>query len=160
MKRLRDSSSGERSSSNRREVTFYTYKKWMTELDHSFQTLSWLDCDTRLIEGKKVVTKLKCKVCTKHKLRINGRKHFSTKWIEGADSIRTSNIRDHANADQHIHAMEIEKREQAQAKGQPSIILPICITEAFCKIGEQEQSRLKVKFDIAYFVATEKDGFY
>ena len=88
----------------------------MTELDCSFQTLSWLDCDTRLIEGKKVVTKLKCKVCTKHKLRINGRKHFSTKWIEGADSIRTSNIRDHANADQHIHAMEIEKREQAQAQ--------------------------------------------
>ena len=44
MKQLRDSSSEERSS-NRREVTFYTYKKWMTELDHSFQTLSWLDCD-------------------------------------------------------------------------------------------------------------------
>ena len=36
MKRLRDSSSEERSS-NRREVTFYTYKKWMTELDRSFK---------------------------------------------------------------------------------------------------------------------------
>ena len=47
--------------------------------------------------------------------------------------------------------MEIEKREQAQAKGQPSVIPPGSITEAFCKIGEQEWSRLKVKFDIAYF---------
>ena len=156
MKRFRDSSLEERSSSNRREVTFYTYKKWMTELDRSFHSLSWLDCDTRLIEGKKVVIKLKYKVCTKHKLRINGRKHFR---IEGTDSIRTSNIRDHANADQHIHAMEMEKREQAQAKGQPSIISPGSITEAFCKIGEQEWSRLKVKFNIAYFVATEKMAF-
>ena len=59
-----------------------------------------------LIKGKKVVTKLKCKGCTKHKLR----KHFSNNWIEGADSIRTSDIRD-INANQHIHAMEIEKTE-------------------------------------------------
>ena len=34
-----------------------------------FQILSGLDCDTILIKGKKVVTKLKCKVCAKHKLR-------------------------------------------------------------------------------------------
>ena len=52
------------------------------------------------------VTMLKCKGCTKHKLR----KHFSNKWIEGAGSIKTSDIRDH-NADQHIHVMEIENTE-------------------------------------------------
>ena len=63
---------------------------------------------TILIKGKKVVTKLKCKGCTKHKLR----KIFSNKWIEGAGSIRTSNIRDYINTDQHIHAMEIEKQSQ------------------------------------------------
>ena len=59
------------------------------------------------IKGKKVVTKLQCKVCTKHKLR----KHFSTKWIEEVDSIRTIEIRDHISADQHIHVIEIEKTE-------------------------------------------------
>ena len=63
---------------------------------------------TILLKGEKVVTKLKCKGCTKHKLR----KHFSNKWIEGAGSIRTSNIRDHINADQHVHVMEIEKQSQ------------------------------------------------
>ena len=56
MKRSRDSSSEERS--NRRELAFYTYKKWITELDRSFQSLSWLDCDTRLIEGKRYITRL------------------------------------------------------------------------------------------------------
>ena len=63
---------------------------------------------TTLIKGKKVVAKLKCKGCTKHKLR----KFFSKKWIEGAGSIRTSNIRDHIRADLHVHVMEIEKQSQ------------------------------------------------
>ena len=77
MKRSRDNiSSSEESSSKRREVTFY-YKKWMTELDCSCQTVSWLHCETRFIGGKRVVAKLKCN------------KHFSNKCIEGADSIRT-----------------------------------------------------------------------
>ena len=141
MMRLRDSST-EDSNSKRREVTFFTYKKWLTELDRCHQTISWLDCDTRLIEGKSVVTRLKCRVCTKHKARISGRKHFSNKWIEGAESIRTSNIRDHANADQHIQSMEIEQREQAQAKSQSFVVPSGSITEAFSKIGEQERSRL------------------
>jgi len=158
MKRSRDSSA-EDSSSQRREVTFLTYKKWLTELDRCHQTISWLDCDTRFSEGKRVVTRLKCRVCTKHKARISGRKHFNNKWIEGAESIRTSNIRDHANADQHIHAMEIEQREQAQAKGQSLVVPSGSIIEAFSKIGEQERSRLKVKFDIAYFVAIEKMAY-
>ena len=57
----------------------------MTELDRLCQTVSWLDCDTRVIGGKRVVTKLKCKMCTKFKPRISGRKYC----IEGADSIRT-----------------------------------------------------------------------
>ena len=60
---------------------------------------------TIFIKGKKVVTKLKCNSRTMHKLK----KHFSNKWIEGAGSIKTSNIRDHINADQHVYVMEIEK---------------------------------------------------
>ena len=64
--------------------------------------MSGLDC-----KGKKVVTKLKCKGYAKHKLR----KHFNNKWTEEVDSITTSDIRDHINADQHIHVMEIEKAE-------------------------------------------------
>ena len=119
----------------------------MSELDQSCQTLSWLDCDMRVSDGKKVVMKLKCKICNKFKSRICGRKHFSEKWILGADSIKTSNIRDHAKSDQHITAMNLENMEQAPAKGQLSVATgPIC--EAFSRIRDQEQDRLKVKFDI------------
>jgi len=46
--------------------------------------------------------------------------------------------------------MEYEKREQAKSSGQPSVPTPGSL---FSKMGEQERSRLKIKFDIAYFVA-------
>lgn len=143
MKRLQDSSS-EEGSSKKREVTFYTYKKWKTELDCSCQTISWLDCDTRPFEGKRIVTKLKCKICTKFKPRINGRKHFSNKWIEGADSIRTSNIRAHGNADQHIQAMELEKRSKHKPRARNSQYQALFLKH-FLKIGDQEWKRLKAK---------------
>ena len=55
--------------------------------------------------------------------------------------------------------MEIEQREQAQAKGQSPVVPSGSITEPFSKIGDQEHSRLKVKFDTAYFVAFEKMAF-
>ena len=71
----------------------------MTDIDKPCKTITWLDCDTCLIDGKRVVTKLKCKVCNKLKSKIIEKKHFSDKWIEGADSLRTGNIRDHADSD-------------------------------------------------------------
>ena len=43
------------------------------------------------------VEKLKCKVCAKYKDRIISRKNFSGKWIDGADSVRTTNLIDHAS---------------------------------------------------------------
>ena len=65
---------------------------------------------TILIKGNKVITKPKCKGCTKHKLR----KHFSDKfkWIE-ADSIRTVCI-----VTSEIILMLIST-EKNRAKGQP-----------------------------------------
>ena len=80
--------------------------------------MTWLDCETTIDGGAKVVTKLKCRVCTKYKERIVGRKNFNDKWItSGADSVRTSNVVDHGKSDQHVHAMNLLKRENTQAQG-------------------------------------------
>ena len=35
----------------------------------------------------------------------------------GADSVQTSNIRDHSRSDQHAHAMLLLRKNQAQARG-------------------------------------------
>ena len=60
---------------------------------------------------KKSVNKLSCKVCRNFKSRISGRRNYSDKWVEGASSVRTSNIKDHAQTDQHLHAMTLLKKE-------------------------------------------------
>ena len=63
----------------------------------------------------KVVRKLKCSVCGKFQSSIIHKKNFSDRWVTGgADSIHTSNIRDHATSKQHSHAMSLLSKEQAK----------------------------------------------
>ena len=70
--------------------------------------------------GKVYVKRLKCIICTRYKSRIIGAEIFSDRWITGADSLRTSTIRDHAKSDQQQHAMSILCREKAAALGESS----------------------------------------
>ena len=46
-----------------------------------------------------------------------GHKNFSEKWISGADSVRMTNIHDHAKSNQHVHAMNLRRKELVDAKG-------------------------------------------
>ncbi len=109
-----DSESG---AVKRRKVSFATYQKWKGELDKDFSTLTWLDCETSGTGTKKTVEKLKCAACIKYESRIESKRNYSKKWIEGADSVRNSNIKDHSNSDQHKYAMNVLRRSHAQARG-------------------------------------------
>ena len=82
----------------------------------------------------------------------------SERWIFGADSLRTSNIRDHSRADQHVHAMMLLKKEHAMSSG-ASCLYSSPIVQALSKLPDLEKSELRVKFDMAYFVAREKMAF-
>ena len=66
MKRSRSSSSA-KELAKQRKVKHETYKKWMTQYNHEYQTLTWPDCEMRVEAGVKVLIKLKCQVCTKFK---------------------------------------------------------------------------------------------
>ena len=61
----RAGSGGSDPSSKKRKVTFTTYKKWASEFDNDFKTLTWLDCETTYDDGKKIVSQLKCSICAK-----------------------------------------------------------------------------------------------
>ena len=75
----------------------------------------------------------------------------------GAESIQSSNIRDHAKADQHVTAVNLLKRECARLSGSdPSSYAPI--VRALHQLQECDKSS-DHKFDIAYFTATEKVSF-
>ena len=86
MKRTCSSSSDEEPA-KQRKVKHEMYKKWMTQYNPKYQTLTWLDCEMRVKAGIKVVIKLKCQVCTKFRDRIIGRRNFSDKLMHGADSV-------------------------------------------------------------------------
>ena len=96
----------ERSVSPRSKVAYATFKKWKAEMDKDCQMVTWLDGDTEMQAGKRFVTKLRCSICTKFKTGIVTRRNFSERWIAGAESVRNSNIRDHARSDQHTHTMK------------------------------------------------------
>lgn len=116
-----------------------------------------LDCDTKNEQGKIVVACLKCVVCTKYKEVLKNRRNFSNNWIDGAKTMKTSSIRDHALSDQHIHAMALLNKEKAILCGESSTYSPTA--QALSTLSEAEKKRLCHKFDIAYFVATEKLSF-
>ncbi len=157
----RDLSSSAESSTpevKKRKVTYATYQKWKSDLDRECQTVSWLDCDSKIVAGKRIVSKLRCTACSKFKARIASRRNYSDRWIVGAELVRTSNLRDHARADQHTHAMNLLKKEQAEASGSGcSSYAPIA--RALSKLPNEEMEQLRRKFDIAYFVALEKLSF-
>ena len=89
--------------------------------------------------------------------RIEHRRNFSERWIIGADSVRTSNIRDHSRADQHVHAMMLLKKEHAKSSGASFSHSPIA--QALSKLPDLEKFQLRVKFDFAYFIARKKITF-
>ena len=109
--------------------------------------------------GTKIVTKLHCKACTKFKEKIESGRNYSEKWVVGAEFVRTSNIRDHAASEQHKHAMLLLKKEQAQSKGESSAAY-VPIAQAMDTLSESALKKLRIKFDIAHFVAREKLAFF
>ena len=66
--------------------------------------------------------------------------------------MRTSNIRDHARSDHHIHAMAIH----CKMAGGSSTSSEPTIVSILQEIPEDTKSKLRKKFDIAYIVATQK----
>ena len=115
----------------KRTVVIGTFQKWKCELDKDHQTMTWLECEaTTNSAGKRVIDTLKCKVCTKFKNQIQSKRNYSDRWVEGAASLRLSNIKDHAKADQHVYAMTLFKREQANTSGVSSMTLNAPIASA------------------------------
>ena len=162
MKRQRpditDSDSSAASATKRRKVSLATYQKWKSELEKDCHTMSWLECVTSGVGARKMVDKLKCKVCIQFRSKIESRRNYSDKWVSGTDSVRTSNIRDHSHLDQHVHAIVLLRKSHAKSRGlDASAYAPIA--KALNEIPEADKRSLRVKFDIAHFVATQKLAF-
>ena len=101
----------------KRKLTYSTYEKWRSNFDRECKTVMWLACKTEMAGGKRWVKRLNCTLCKKYKEWISGRRNYSERWISGAGSLPTSNIKDHAHSDQHQHVISLLQREKAAARG-------------------------------------------
>ena len=72
MKRRREGQD-EADGTKKRRVEYATFQKWQRNLDRELQTMSWLDCVIAKQGAKKVVAKLKCKVCASLTESVDGR---------------------------------------------------------------------------------------
>ena len=105
---------------SKKRVTYSAFTKWKRDLDKECHTLN---CESLIVKGKKMVERLKCKICLKYKSRLVTCKYF---WIVGAESLRTSNVRDHAHSEQHSNATSLYKKQRAEDEGLgPSSYAPI-----------------------------------
>ena len=146
--------------STKRTVTFSTYQKWRRDFDSELKTVTWMDCATETSDGKTYVTHLKCTICAKYKCRIIGRRNYSDRWITGADSLRTSTIRDHAKSDQHQHAMSILCLEKGSATRGELSVCSAPIIAAITSLSHKDRAELHKKFDIVFLLAKEKLSFH
>ena len=103
MKRAQSLSDASAPGPKKRSVAYAVYQKWKTDMDWECLTVTWLDCDTEL-SGRKLFTMLRCGVCAEFKTRIAT---SSEQWLLGDKSVRTSHIRNRAQADQHIYPMQV-----------------------------------------------------
>jgi len=86
-------------------------------------------------------------------------RNYSDKWIVGADSVRTSNIRDHAHSDQHQHAMSLYYKESGSTAKAAEASSSVNVCAMLQRLSESNSDRLRKQFDIAYFVASHKLAF-
>ena len=70
----------------KRKLIYATFSKWKVDMDKECQTVTWLNCDTEVQAGKRFVTKLRCSVCTKFKMKLKGQRNFSKRWITGDET--------------------------------------------------------------------------
>ena len=120
-----------RESSKRQKVKASTYQKWVRDYDHEYKTVSSLDSVTSWHNGEKVVEKLKCKVCTKYKERI----------------IRETLV---------ISGLKVQIVYVIQTWLGIDDTMYMPIVQSLSSISEQERQKLRIKFNIAYFIATEQ----
>ena len=110
----RKRSSGPDGPETRKEkVTYTNFLKWRKDFDRNYHSVSWLECETETVGGKRTVSCLKCTVCRKFKDAIRHRRNFNEHWVTGANTMKTSNIRDHAQSEQHVYAMALLAKERA-----------------------------------------------
>ena len=138
----------------KRQVSVATFKKWQTNYEQEYQSLTWLRCDVDQ-RDRSLVGLLWCAVCRRFEERIRGVKNFSNVWVTGSSNHKSSNVLDHGRSEQHKVAMTRLRVEQSRAPA--STYAPIA--RSLLTMDKTVQEKMKKKFDICFVMAKENMAF-
>ena len=133
----------------RRIVSLATFRKWQTQYEREYQTMSWLHCDTDASDDNCVKT-LWCHACRGNEDKIIGLKNYSSAWVSGSTNHKINCVIDHARSDQHSVAM-IQMRKASST----SIVEYSPIARSLLVMDKEIQERINKKFDICYLMGKE-----
>lgn len=138
-------------SPKRRLVTARTVDKWIIENDKSLGASTWLEYG---LVDRTYVSCLKCSKCARFADKLEGVRNFNPAFIEGSKNLRASAFKDHARTDMHKRAMLLFKKSQSR-----HITEYAAIAKASSSLDPTAESKLKKKFDIAYWICKENLPF-
>ena len=148
---LTTDSSGDLAGPSKKRTVTRTVEKWITDNDKAINTMTWLKYETA---DREHVATLKCFVCSRFDDKLHSCRNYSASFIVGSTNLRTSSFKDHAASDMHRRAMSLLKKSQGAAVVEYAPIAKVLTT-----LDEDAESKLKRKFEIAYFICKQKLSF-
>jgi hypothetical protein len=124
-----------------------TVQRWEKEFDCEF------DYD---VEAGFVV-----RICTKLESRINSMKNFSTTWIHpGSESVKKHFVQGHANSAPHMQAKRMEDKNKLGIEVYMNrVVDKMPIGQNFKNMCMKDRESLRVKFNLAYYLAKQERPF-
>ena len=154
---LSSSSSTASTKKSKRQITVSTFEKWQQNYDSEHQSLSWLKCETDIVD-KNLVARLYCLACREYQNKICSMKNYSAVWVNGSDNQRTSNLLDHATSGQHKKAIAELCTAQARASRTP-VVQYAPIARSLSMLSDVDRTRMQKKLDVCYLMAKEGIAF-
>lgn len=107
------------------------------------------------------VVRLRCKLCTKWESRINNIRNFSSTWIyPGSESIKKYAIQGHTNSASHLEAKRIEDTSKMGIEMYMNhVVDETPIGRSFKNICAKDRESLRIKFNLAYYLAKRERPF-
>ena len=84
----------------------------------NLNTVTWLECETVMVSGKKMVRLLKCSICSKYTIRVDNSRNFRIDGLSVPDCFAQAMFETMEKNNQHTQTMSLLIKERATCCGQ------------------------------------------
>ena len=135
----------------KRKLTVSTVNKWKEENDKTYNTSTWLTFE-KLDQDH--VASLKCSVRTKFEEKLHSCRNHNPAFIVGTKNLRASAVKEHATTEMHKLSMILLAKSRSSDVTQYTPI-----AKALSTLDHDSESKLRRKFEVAYFLSKEGLAF-